>query len=31
MVGFGILEYAGTEEDRDDPFLEELAEYGMEL
>jgi len=31
VVGFGILEYAGTEEDRDDPFLEELAEYGMEL
>ena len=31
VVGFGILEYGGTEEDRDDPFLEELAEYGMEL
>ena len=31
IVGFGLLEYGGTMDDRDDPFLEELAEYGMEL
>ena len=31
VVGFGLLEYGGTMDDRDDPFLEELAEYGMEL
>lgn len=31
VVGFGLLEYGGTVDDRDDPFLEELAEYGMEI
>lgn len=31
VVGFGLLEYSGTMEDRNDPFLEALAKFGMEL
>lgn len=31
VVGFGLLEYSGTMEDKDDPFLAALAEYGMEV
>ncbi len=31
VVGFGILEYSGTMEDKGDPFLQALAAYGMEL
>ena len=31
VVGFGLLEYSGTMEDKDDPFLVALAEYGMEV
>ena len=28
VVGFGLLEYCGTMDDRDDPFLQELAAFG---
>ncbi len=31
VVGFGLLEYGGTMGDKDDPFLQALAAYGMEI
>lgn len=30
IVGFGLLEYCGTEKDQGDPFLEELTAFALE-
>ena len=30
IVGFGLLEYSGSESDADDPFLEKLIAFGQE-
>lgn len=29
VVGFGLLEYSGTEKDKGDPFLEEMTAFGL--
>ena len=31
VVGFGLLEYSGTMEDKDDPFLQELTAFGAAI